>query len=95
MRRFNIIISERNGSVIEETPLSDYNIVRDILTPVKSIAVLPYISTAKRGNLVTIYNPQYYIGYYTYRVHQGYISDIVYGKGTTKLYILTIETKLN
>ena len=95
MRRFNIIISERNGSVIEETPLADYNIVRDILTPVKSVAVLPYISTAKRGNLVTIYNPQYYIGYYTRDVHEGYISDIVYGKGITTLYILPIEAMLN
>ncbi|MFA6943119.1 MAG: hypothetical protein WCQ71_04640 [Bacilli bacterium] len=95
MRRFNIIISDLYGTTIEETPLADYNIARDILTPVKSTAVLPYISSAVRGNFVTIYNPQYYIGYYTYRVHQGYISDIVYGKNITTLYILPIEAILN
>ncbi len=95
MRRFNIIIKKTNRALVEETPLVSYNIIRDILTPVKSTVVLPYISAAARGDLVTIYNPQYYIGSNKYRVHEGYISDIIYGKGITTLYILPFEALLN
>jgi len=87
MKQYNIKIADYDGNVIEEQPISEMTLIIDYLSLDKSTIILPYVSSAKIGYRVEIYDNKYSIAYVNHTVYSGFISDLIEGKNETTIYL--------